>query len=138
MNKEMIATILAGLIFGAGLAISGMADPVRVKGFLDVLGGSWDPTLMFVMGGAVVVMAIAWIIQKSMKHSWTGSEFSLPTSTTIDRPLIMGAVLFGVGWGVAGLCPGPALIGLVLEPMSAGVFVIAMLTGMFMFKAFNR
>ncbi len=134
MNKELIATIISGLIFGAGLAISGMADPVRVKGFLDILGGNWDPTLMFVMGGAVIVMAVAWVLQKSMTHTWTGSEFFLPTSTTIDRPLILGAVLFGIGWGIAGLCPGPALIGLVLEPLSAAVFVISMLAGMYIFK----
>lgn len=134
MNKENIAAIIAGLFFGAGLALSGMADPVRVRGFLDIVGGNWDPTLMFVMGGAVVVMAVAWIIQRGMVKTWLGNDFSLPSSTTIDRPLIMGSVIFGIGWGVAGLCPGPALIGLVLEPLKAGVFVISMLAGMFIFK----
>lgn len=134
MNKQLIATIISGLLFGAGLAISGMADPVRVKGFLDIFGGKWDPTLVFVMGGAVFVMMIAWIIQKSMTHTWTGSDFSLPSTTTIDRPLMFGAVLFGIGWGIAGLCPGPALIGLVIEPLYAAVFVGSMLAGMFLFK----
>jgi uncharacterized membrane protein YedE/YeeE len=137
MNKEIIAAIVAGLFFGAGLALSGMADPARVRGFLDIFGGNWDPTLMFVMGGAVVVMAVAWIIQRGMIKTWLGTDFSLPPTTTVDRPLIMGSVIFGIGWGVAGLCPGPALIGLVLEPFKAGIFVISMIAGMLFFK-FSR
>lgn len=136
MNKELIATIIAGLIFGAGLAISGMADPLRVRGFLDVMG-EWDPTLVFVMGGAVVVMALAWIIQKGMTAPFAKTNFTLPTSTEVDRRLISGAVIFGIGWGVAGLCPGPALIGLVLEPVSGFVFVLSMVLGMVAFKVFK-
>lgn len=138
MNKEMLVTVVAGLIFGAGLAISGMADPARVKGFLDMFGGNWDPTLAFVMGGAVVVMSIAWIIKRKMTSPLVRNDFSLPSSTAVDLPLISGAIIFGVGWGVAGLCPGPALIGIVLEPLSSLSFVFSMLAGMFVFKLTSK
>ena len=136
MNREIIAAVFSGLLFGAGLAISGMADPVRVRGFLDVFG-NWDPTLVFVMGGAVLVMAIAWTVQGKMTSPLLRAEFSLPNTTEVDAPLVSGAVLFGVGWGIAGLCPGPGLIGLVLVPTNAIVFVVAMLAGMFIYQVFK-
>lgn len=129
MNRQFPIFILAGLLFGAGLAISGMADPERVRGFLDIFG-AWDPTLIFVMAGAVTVMIFAWIGQRRMRHPLLTNRFDLPTRKDIDRPLIVGAILFGIGWGIAGLCPGPALIGLVLEPLSAIMFVIPMTIGM--------
>ncbi len=129
MNRELLAAILSGLLFGAGLAISGMADPVRVRGFLDIFG-NWDSTLVFVMGGAVVVMAVAWVIQGKMSAPLLREEFSLPETATLDVPLVAGAIIFGIGWALAGLCPGPALIGLVLVPTSAFIFVLAMLSGM--------
>lgn len=133
MNGELIAAIVAGLLFGAGLAVSGMADPVRVKGFLDIFG-SWDPTLVFVMGGAVLVMVIAWAVQKRMNAPLFSANFSLPTATEVDKPLIIGAIIFGIGWGVVGLCPGPALIGLVFVPPSAGIFIFSMLVGMYVYQ----
>lgn len=130
MNREILAAILSGLLFGSGLAVSGMADPDRVRSFLDIFG-NWDPTLAFVMGGAVFVMATAWIFQRSMPTPLLRDDFSLPGTTKVDAPLIFGAILFGIGWGLAGLCPGPGIIGLVLEPVSAGIFVLSMLLGMF-------
>ncbi len=130
MNRQLPVFVLSGLLFGAGLAVSGMADPARVRGFLDLFG-QWDPTLIFVMGGALVVMVFAWLLQKKMHHPLLNNRFELPTRTDIDFPLVSGAILFGIGWGIAGLCPGPAVIGLVLVPASAVIFVIAMTAGMF-------
>src|SRR5690606_19836790 len=118
--------LVSGLLFGAGLTISGMTDPARVRGFLDVFG-DWDPTLAFVMGGAVVVMAVAWRIRTGMARPVFGEKFSLPDRKDLDGRLIVGAVLFGIGWGTAGLCPGPGLASLVLSPFNAAVFVGAML-----------
>lgn len=133
MNREWPIALISGVLFGAGLAISGMADPERVRGFLDIFG-DWDPTLVFVMGGAVFVMAIAWAIQRKMTAPLARADFSLPLKTQLDGPLIIGAVLFGIGWALAGLCPGPALIGLVLVPGSAAIFVIAMFCGMGLYE----
>ncbi|VAW03776.1 GENE II AND X PROTEINS [hydrothermal vent metagenome] len=133
MIKELPVAIFSGLLFGAGLAVSGMADPSRVRGFLDVFG-NWDPTLMFVMGAAVLVMAIAWFFQRRLSSPLISPQFSLPGTSKLDARLVVGAVLFGVGWGIAGLCPGPALIGLILKPASAVIFVAAMLLGMALFQ----
>lgn len=126
---RLVLTLLAGVLFGAGLAISGMADPARVRGFLDLLG-AWDPTLAFVMGGAIMPMVIAWMIQQRMERPVAADAFVLPGTRSIDRRLAIGAVLFGVGWGVAGLCPGPAIADLAIAPLRAGLFVIAMIAGM--------
>jgi uncharacterized membrane protein YedE/YeeE len=128
MNRTIVA-LVAGTLFGAGLAVSGMADPQRVRSFLDLFG-DWDPTLAFVMGGAMIPMAIAWLIQRRLDKPFADAHFSLPTTTAIDRPLAIGAVLFGMGWGVAGLCPGPALANLGLVPLTVLPFVIAMFVGM--------
>lgn len=133
MTREWPVALLSGSLFGAGLAISGMADPERVRGFLDIFG-NWDPTLIFVMGGAVIVMVIAWIIQGKMSSPLTREDFSLPAKTELDIRLIVGAILFGIGWALAGLCPGPALIGLIVAPISAAVFVIAMIAGMGLYQ----
>lgn len=129
MIRQLPIFIVSGILFGAGLTVSGMADPERVRGFLDI-SGAWDPTLIFVMGGAVAIMILAWPLQNRMLHPLLTNRFHLPDRKDIDRPLILGAILFGMGWAVAGLCPGPAVIGLVLEPFGALVFVIAMTFGM--------
>ncbi len=125
--------LVSGLLFGAGLALSGMMDPARVRGFLDI-AGHWDPTLAFVMGGAVVVMGLAWTLQRRMHRPAACEEFALPGTRLIDARLIGGSALFGVGWGLGGLCPGPAIASLPFHPLSAGVFVAAMLVGMFAFR----
>ncbi len=130
---DKVYPILSGLLFGAGLAISGMMDPLRVRGFLDILG-DWDPTLAFVMGGALAVMAIAWLIQRRMTRSLAGLDFDLPGTSIIDRRLIGGAALFGVGWGIAGLCPGPAIASLATAIVPAAIFVGSMIAGMAMFR----
>ena len=129
MNRTTLPSLLSGILFGAGLALGGMTDPARVRGFLDLFG-AWDPTLAFVMGGAVIVMAVAWRMVARMRQPWLTEAFHLPTSAALTPRLIGGAALFGVGWGIAGLCPGPGIAALVIEPMSAAVFVAAMLVGM--------
>jgi len=127
--KQLLVALIAGSLFGAGLAFSGMADPARVQGFLDLFG-RWDPTLAFVMGGAMTPMAIAWIIQRRLEKPFAGEQFSLPGTTLIDRKLTIGAVLFGTGWGISGLCPGPGFADLAINPLPALAFVAALLAGM--------
>ena len=127
--RKLLPPIVSGTLFGAGLTVSGMTDPERVRGFLDVFG-RWDPTLIFVMGGAVIVMAIAWRLQARMKRPLFGEKFSLPDRRDFDGRLIAGSALFGVGWGIAGLCPGPAVASLALSPLSVLPFLVAMVAGM--------
>jgi uncharacterized membrane protein YedE/YeeE len=131
--KQAIIALAVGLIFGAGLAISGMADPQRVQAFLDLFG-AWDPTLALVMGGAMIPMAIAWRIQRRMAAPVAVSRFDLPGTTKIDRKLAIGAVIFGAGWGIGGLCPGPAIADLAIAPAPAAMFIAAMLAGMAVHK----
>lgn len=131
--RKLLPPIASGFLFGIGLTVSGMTDPQRVRGFLDIFGG-WDPTLAFVMGGAVLVMAVAWRIQARMARPVFGETFSLPDRTDLDPRLLAGAALFGIGWGIAGLCPGPAVASLALSPMNAVPFVAAMLIGMLLQK----
>lgn len=133
MIRRILFALFAGTLFGAGLAVSGMADPQRVRGFLDLFG-AWDPTLAFVMGGALIPMALAWSVQKRMAAPIADMKFSLPTRRDIDPSLIGGAVLFGVGWGIAGLCPGPGLADLAIAPVSAAIFLMAMLGGMILHR----
>jgi uncharacterized membrane protein YedE/YeeE len=114
-----------------------MTNPVRVRGFLDIFG-DWDPTLAFVMGGAVVVMAIAWRIQARMQRPIFGEQFSLPDRKDYDPRLVLGAVLFGIGWGIAGLCPGPAIASLALSPVAVLPFVGAMIAGMKVQESLSR
>lgn len=137
MNRQFILALLAGALFGAGLAISGMADPRRVRGFLDLFG-PWDPTLAFVMAGALMPMAAAWWLRKHMTAPLMALTFSLPTRRDIDARLISGAALFGVGWGVAGLCPGPAFADLAIAPGPAIIFIVAMLVGMALHRLLNQ
>ena len=127
--RQPTISLLSGSLFGSGLAISGMMDPKRVRGFLDIFG-AWDPTLAFVMGGAILVMAVAWLWQRRLSKPVFAAEFSLPATQLIDRKLIGGAILFGVGWGLAGLCPGPAIGALIIEPVYAALFIGCMLVGM--------
>ena len=129
----IFTALLAGLIFGLGLILSGMANPAKVLGFLD-LAGAWDPSLMFVMGGAIGVAFVGFAVAARRKVTPTGEPINLPTARQIDRPLVIGALLFGIGWGIAGFCPGPALVGVgMLEP-KALLFVVAMLAGMGLFE----
>ena len=133
-NLSLVAVAgLSGLLFGGGLALGGMTDPARVRGFLDLFG-EWDPTLAFVMGGAVLVMALAWLLQKRMQHPVFDTKFSLPDRSDITSPLVGGAVLFGIGWGIAGLCPGPGIANLAIAPVEASIFVVSMLAGMAIHK----
>jgi uncharacterized protein len=127
--RRIVPPLASGALFGAGLAVGGMTDPARVRGFLDLFG-NWDPTLAFVMGGAVLVMAIAWRFQARMARPLFGERFALPDRSDLDGKLIAGSALFGVGWGIAGLCPGPAVASLALAPSNALPFVAAMLAGM--------
>lgn len=130
MNRALLLALLSGVLFGAGLAVSGMADPARVRAFLDVMG-RWDPTLGFVMAGAMLPMIVAWRIKVRLDRPLVGDNFHVPSTSKIDRKLMGGAALFGVGWGIAGLCPGPAIADLAVRPLPAALFVAAMLGGMF-------
>ena len=121
--------LLRGLVFGIGLIVSGMTDPAKIKGFLDLFG-AWDPSLALVMTGAIAVGVLAFARAKRQPLSWSGAPIELPTSTLIDRRLVIGGLLFGAGWGIAGYCPGPAIVAAASGSMAAVVFVIAMLAGM--------
>ena len=123
----------AGLVFGLGLLLSGMADPAKVLGFLD-LAGRWDPSLAFVMLGAIALSALAFARGRARTNSRLGEPIQLPAKSRIDRRLIVGAVLFGAGWGLAGFCPGPAVVALGLGEPKAIEFVLAMLAGMGLFE----
>ncbi|MBP8231842.1 DUF6691 family protein [Rhizorhabdus sp.] len=125
--RALIA-LVAGTLFGAGLALSGMADPARVRAFLDLFG-PWDPTLAFVMGGAILPMALAWRVRARMDRPLADDVFVLPETRTIDPRLAIGALLFGAGWGLGGLCPGPAIASLALYPLSVWPFLLAMGAG---------
>ena len=129
LTGRLLPPLLSGTLFGAGLALGGMTDPARVRGFLDLFG-AWDPTLAFVMGGAVIVMAIAWRVQPHLARPLFAERFALPDRTDLTPKLVGGSALFGIGWGIAGLCPGPAVAALVLEPAGAALFVAALLAGM--------
>ena len=129
--------LLAGAVFGIGLILSGMADPAKVLGFLD-LAGAWDPSLAFVMGGAILVGALAFTFARKRTVSLLGLQMRMPTSTQLDRRLVGGSLLFGVGWGIAGFCPGPALVALGMGEAKAAVFVAAMLAGMGLFESIER
>ncbi len=127
--RSSIVSLASGALFGAGLALGGMTDPARVRGFLDIFG-NWDPTLAFVMGGAVIVMTVAWRMVPRLAVPLAAEQFHLPSRSDLTPQLIGGAALFGIGWGIAGLCPGPGIAALVIEPGAAAIFVLAMLAGM--------
>ncbi|MBP1874700.1 putative membrane protein YedE/YeeE [Ensifer adhaerens] len=123
------ATLVSGVIFGIGLSLSGMLDPARVRGFLDVTR-DWNPSLAFVLGGAVVVSALGVVVTRRMQRPLLDDAFHLPQNRVIDRRLIVGSAIFGVGWGLVGLCPGPAVASLSLGLPATMLFVVAMLAGM--------
>lgn len=128
---KRLSSLVGGLLFGAGLAASGMTDTAKVIGFLDVFG-HWDPDLLFVMGSAVITTVISFRFVLKRSAPIFGNAFSLPSSTVIDIRLLAGAIIFGIGWGLYGYCPGPAIAAIVyLQPVT-GVFLIAMILGMFM------
>ncbi len=126
---QMLVTYLAGVIFGVGLCISGMSRPEKVLGFLDI-AGLWDPSLAFVMAGAIGVAFFAFRLAATRARAWLGDPMRLPTSTTVDRRLLAGSAIFGLGWGLAGVCPGPGIVDLGFFDPRAAVFVVAMLAGM--------
>ncbi len=127
----VIFAFLCGLIFGVGLLISGMANPEKVLGFLD-LSQPWDPSLAFVMIGAIAVGIVGFALVKGKKRAFCGVPIMLPANNAIDRTLVLGAILFGLGWGLAGICPGPALVLLGAGVGKGLLFILAMLVGMWL------
>ena len=132
-----VIAAIVGLVFGLGLLVSGMADPHKVLGFLD-LAGAWDPSLALVMGGAIAVGLPGFALARKRQRSLLGESMQLPTRKDIDAPLLVGGALFGIGWGLAGYCPGPALVGVSAGVGSAIIFTLAMLAGMLLFGLWQR
>ena len=126
---RLLSAFGAGLIFGIGLIVSGMTDPGKVIGFLDI-AGNWDPSLAFVMGGAILVGVFAFAVARRRTQSFLGGAMQLPDRRDVDARLVAGSALFGIGWGLAGFCPGPALVSLASGQEKAALFVAAMLAGM--------
>ena len=137
MKRFALAALAAGALFGVGLAISGMTDPRRVLGFLDV-AGDFDPALLFVLGGAVATSMLLFRLVLRRGSPVLASQFHLSSLARVDRKLLGGAALFGIGWGIAGYCPGPALAGLGIASVEALWFVPAMLAGMLLHRVVNR
>lgn len=130
---RLLLPLAAGALFGAGLTVGGMTDPARVKGFLDWFG-AWDPSLAFVMVGATAVMALAWLVQPRLARPILAEAFFIPDRRDIDPRLVAGSIVFGIGWGIAGICPGPAFAILGLEPVAILPFIAAMLAGMLLHR----
>lgn len=137
MPKHILSALLVGLIFGVGLILGGMTNPAKVIGFLDLFG-NWDPSLAFVMGGAISVGLLAFRIAGGRPTSLLGEPMRLPTRDDIDKRLIVGSLVFGAGWGLAGFCPGPALVALGTGSLKATIFAASMLTGMAVFELIER
>jgi uncharacterized membrane protein YedE/YeeE len=135
--KAALAPLLCGLLFGIGLAVSGMVNPAKVLGFLDVTG-KWDPSLLMVMAGGVIVFAIGFQWVKRRPGPLFAAKFEVPTRRDIDPKLVAGAALFGIGWGLAGFCPGPALTGLAFGLTKVYVFVAAMVAGSLAYGLWTR
>lgn len=129
---QRVIEFLVGLLFGLGLLLSGMANPAKVLGFLDLFG-PWDPSLAFVMGGALVVSFFAYFLARRRTTSFFGDAMHLPKATQIDRRLVLGSLVFGAGWGLAGFCPGPALVSMASGEIKAVVFVAALVVGMWIY-----
>jgi uncharacterized membrane protein YedE/YeeE len=136
-NLQRASEFAVGLLFGWGLMLAGMTDPGKVIGFLD-LAGAWDPSLAFVMGGAIAVGFFAFALAKKRTTNLFGGALHLPTSRDIDRPLVIGALLFGAGWGMAGFCPGPGIVSMAAGEFKGLVFVAAMVAGMAVFEFTNK
>lgn len=128
-----IMAFISGLMFGIGLLISGMANPSKILGFLD-LAGKWDPSLALVMLGAIIIGLPAFYLAKRKRVAFCGEAINLPTANNIDKKLILGSFAFGIGWGLVGFCPGPALVALGTGSIKAIVFTLAMIAGMFIFE----
>lgn len=128
---------LVGLLFGWGLLLSGMTDPGKVQGFLD-LAGAWDPSLAIVMGGAIAVGVFAFALARRRTTTFLGGAMQLPTARDIDQPLVVGSLIFGAGWGLAGFCPGPGIVAMAGGQPKAAAFVVAMLAGMLAYKLLDR
>lgn len=135
--KHRISEFVIGLIFGIGLIVSGMTDPGKVIGFLDLFG-DWDPSLALVMGGAIFVGVFAFALARKRSTTFLGSALHLPPARDIDRRLLVGSLLFGAGWGLAGFCPGPAIVSVGSGQPKAMVFVLAMLAGMWLFERMDQ
>ncbi|GAB2874885.1 membrane protein [Pseudoduganella ginsengisoli] len=133
----VLTSLLAGLLFGIGLMVSGMANPAKVLGFLDV-AGRWDPSLAFVMASAIAVGALAFLVAGRLQRSWLGLPMQLPGNASVTPRLVLGSAAFGIGWGLAGFCPGPALVALGAGYPKAWGFVAAMLAGMAVFELIER
>lgn len=134
---QLLMSLLAGLVFGLGLMVSGMTNPAKVTGFLD-LAGTWDPSLAFVMGGAIGVGLVAFRWARTRSRAVLGGPMQLPAARQIDRRLVLGGLTFGVGWGLAGYCPGPALASLATGGSKPLIFTAAMLVGMVIFEVLER
>jgi uncharacterized protein len=132
---QALAVLGCGTIFGFGLSLSGMLDPARVQGFLDVFG-AWDPSLMFVLGGAVLVAMAGMMLVRKMAKPVLAETFDLPTKTRIDTPLVLGSAIFGIGWGLGGFCPGPAIASLSMGYGTVAIFIVAMVVGMLLHDRF--
>ena len=137
MYHNRISEFVAGLLFGSGLIVSGMTDPAKVLGFLD-LAGAWDPSLAFVMGGAILIGFFAFLIARTRTLTLLGGALHLPKATALDKRLVIGGLVFGAGWGLAGFCPGPALVAMAMGQPKALVFVLAMLAGMQLYEMMER
>jgi uncharacterized membrane protein YedE/YeeE len=137
MMTELVFALLSGLIFGLGLMLAGMANPAKVLAFLD-LAGLWDPTLGLVMGGAIAVGFVAFRIAGKRSSSFLGLPMNIPTSRTIDKRLVVGSIIFGMGWGLVGICPAPAFVLLGAGNIKGLVFLFAMLVGMGIFELLER
>ena len=133
---RQLSVFFSGLLFGGGLIVSGMINPAKVIGFLDLFG-QWDPSLAFVMAGAVAVTFIGFRFVLRRDRPYFAPSFSLPSSTDIDAPLLFGPALFGIGWGLVGLCPGPAIAALVASPQTTWVFFVSMVMGMCLIKCYR-
>ena len=132
--RAALPAFAAGILFGAGVALADMVNPARVLGFLDI-AGHWDPTLAFVMGGAVLASAAGYLLTRRLRAPLFGNTFLIPENRRLDSQLIGGAALFGIGWGLVGFCPGPVIAGLIYGLWQPWLFVAAMLTGMAMQRA---
>lgn len=132
---KLLIAVASGLLFGLGLIAGGMTDPSKVQGFLDLFG-QWDPSLAFVMGGAIIVGILGFAQAQRQQVAWSGDAIDLPQSKVIDARLLIGGALFGIGWGLGGLCPGPAVTALGAGFVPAAWFVVAMLLGMWLHDRF--
>ncbi len=135
--KTILFAFASGLIFGLGLILAGMANPAKVLGFLDV-AGTWDPSLAFVMAGAIMIGFVAFLVAKKRTQSFLGLPMQMPTNQLIDKRLVLGSALFGIGWGLVGICPGPGIVLLGVGEIKGLVFVSALLLGVLIFRLIDR